>query len=73
MDVSSWRDTYLSTWTVSPLPYLHNWYSSNILRVTKSRRMIWAGHVTRMGEMLKAFGFIVGKILKGETIWETWA
>jgi hypothetical protein len=30
---------------------LHNMYSSpNIIRVIKSRRMRWAGHVTRVGE-----------------------
>jgi hypothetical protein len=30
---------------------LHNVYSSpNIVRVNKSRRMRWAGHVARMGE-----------------------
>jgi hypothetical protein len=31
---------------------LHNLYaSSNIIRVTKSRRMRWEGHVTHIGEM----------------------
>jgi hypothetical protein len=31
---------------------LHNLYSSpNIIRMIKSRRMRWAGHVARMGEM----------------------
>jgi hypothetical protein len=30
---------------------LHSLYSStNIVRVIKSRRMMWAGHVARMGE-----------------------
>jgi hypothetical protein len=30
---------------------LHNLYSSpNIIRMMKSRRMRWAGHVARMGE-----------------------
>jgi hypothetical protein len=30
---------------------LHNLYSSpNIIRMIKSRRMRWAGHVARMGE-----------------------
>jgi hypothetical protein len=38
---------------------LHNFYSSaSIIRVIKSRRMGWAGHVARMGsrEMCTEFG-----------------
>jgi hypothetical protein len=35
---------------------LHNPYSSlNIIRVIKSRRMRWAGHVTLMGEVFTRF------------------
>jgi hypothetical protein len=35
---------------------LHNLYASpNIMRVTKSRRMRWVGHVTRIGEMRNAY------------------
>jgi len=33
----------------------------NILRVTKSRRMRWAGHVARMGEGRGVHRFLVGK------------
>jgi hypothetical protein len=41
---------------------LHNTYaSSNIIRVIKSRRMRWAGHVTRMGQMRSAYNIMVGK------------
>ena len=37
-------------------------YSSpNILRVIKSRRMSWAGHVARMGEERGAYRVLVGK------------
>ena len=37
-------------------------YSSpNIVRVIKSRRMRWAGHVARMGEERGAYRFLVGK------------
>ena len=37
-------------------------YSSlNIFRVIKSRRMRWAGHVTRMGERRDVYRFLVGK------------
>ena len=35
--------------------------SPNITRVIKSRRMRWAGHVTRMGERRDAYRFLVGK------------
>jgi hypothetical protein len=35
---------------------LHDLYSlPNIVRVIKSRRMRWAGHVARMGEVLTGF------------------
>jgi hypothetical protein len=35
---------------------LHNLYASpKIIRVIKSRRMRWAGHVARMGDMTNAF------------------
>jgi hypothetical protein len=41
---------------------LHNLYSSpNIVRVIKSRRMRWAGHVARMGEGRSFFRVLVGK------------
>jgi hypothetical protein len=37
-------------------------YSSpNIVRVIKSRRMRWAGHVARMGERRGAYKVLVGK------------
>jgi hypothetical protein len=41
---------------------LHNLYSSpNIIRIIKSRRMRWAGHVARMGEKRNAYRLLVGK------------
>jgi hypothetical protein len=41
---------------------LHNLYSSpDIIRVIKSRRMRWAGHVARMGEKRNAYRILVGK------------
>jgi hypothetical protein len=41
---------------------LHNLYSSpNIIRMIKSQRMRCAGHVTRMGEVRKAYKMLVGK------------
>ena len=41
---------------------LNGLYSSpNIVRVIKSRRMRWAGHVARMGEERGAYRVLVGK------------
>jgi hypothetical protein len=43
---------------------LHNLYysSPNIIRMIKSRRMRWAGHVTRTGENWNAERILVGKL-----------
>jgi hypothetical protein len=41
---------------------LHYLYSSpNIITMMKSRRMRWAGHVTRMGEKRNAYKILIGK------------
>jgi len=41
---------------------LNDFYSSpNIVRVIKSRRMGWAGHVACMGEERWVYGFLLGK------------
>jgi len=41
---------------------LHNLYASkNIIGMIKSRRIRWAGHVTRMVEIRKAYNILVGK------------
>jgi hypothetical protein len=41
---------------------LHNLYSSpNIVRVIKSRRMRWAGHVARTGEGTGVYRVLVGR------------
>jgi hypothetical protein len=41
---------------------LHNLYASlNIIRVVKSRRMSWAGHVAHMEDMRNAHRILVGK------------
>jgi hypothetical protein len=40
---------------------LHNLYSSpNIIRMIQSRRMRWAGHVARMGEIRNAYRILGG-------------
>jgi hypothetical protein len=42
--------------------WLHNLYSSpSIIRIIKSRRMRWAGHVARMGDKRNAYRILVGK------------
>jgi hypothetical protein len=40
---------------------LHNLYASPNIRVVKSRRMIWAGHVARMGRMRNAYSILAGR------------
>jgi hypothetical protein len=41
---------------------LHDLYSSpSVIRMIKSRRMRWAGHVARMGEKRNAYRILVGK------------
>jgi hypothetical protein len=41
---------------------LHDFYSSpSIIRIIKSRKMRWAGHITRMGEKRNAYSLLVGK------------
>jgi hypothetical protein len=41
---------------------LHNLYSSpNIVRVIKSRKIRWAGHVARMGEGRGVYRVLVGR------------
>jgi hypothetical protein len=41
---------------------LHNLYSSpSIIRIIKSRRMRWAGHVARIGEKRNVYRLLVGK------------
>jgi hypothetical protein len=41
---------------------LHNLYSSpSIIRITKSRRMRWAGHVAGTGEKRNVYRLLVGK------------
>jgi hypothetical protein len=50
------RDEVTGGWTKLHNEELHNLYSSpNIIRMSKSRRMRWAGHVARMGETRNAY------------------
>jgi hypothetical protein len=56
------RDEVTGGWRKLHNEELHGLYSSpNIVRVIKARRMRWAGHVARMGEVRGAYNNLVGK------------
>jgi hypothetical protein len=56
------RDEVTGDWRKLRNEVLHNLYSSpNIIRMIKSRRMRWAGHVAGMGETRNAYRILVGK------------
>jgi len=56
------RDEVTGEWRRLHNEELNNLYSSpNIVRVIKSRRMRWAGHVARMGEERGLYRVLVGK------------
>jgi hypothetical protein len=47
---------------IIPPSYSSHLYSSpNTIKMIKSRRMRWAGHVARMGETMNAFRILVGE------------
>ena len=56
------RDEVTVEWRRLHNEELYAVYSSpNIIRVMKSRRLRWAGHVVRMGERRGAYRALVGK------------
>jgi hypothetical protein len=56
------RDRVTGGWRKLHNEELHNLYSSpSIIRIIKSRRMRWAGHVARMGEKRNEYRLLVGK------------
>ena len=56
------RDEVTGEWRRLHNEELNYLYSSpNIVRVIKSRRMTWAGHVARMGEERGVYRVLVGK------------
>ena len=56
------RDEVTGEWRRLHNKELYALYSSpNIIRVIKSRRLRWAGHVARMGERRGAYRVLVGK------------
>jgi hypothetical protein len=56
------RDGVTGGWRKLHNEDLHNLYSSpSIIRIIKSMRMRWAGHVARMGEKRNVYMLLVGK------------
>ena len=56
------RDEVTGEWRRLHNEELNDFYSSpNTVRVIKSRRMRWTGHVARMGEERGAYRVLVGK------------
>ena len=56
------RDGVMGEWRRLHNEKLNDLYCSpNIVRVIKSRRMRWAGHVVRMGEEREVYRVLVGK------------
>ena len=62
------RDEITEEWRKLKNEELNNLYClPNIVQVIKSRRMRWAGHVTRMVESRVVYKVLTGK----ETTWKT--
>jgi hypothetical protein len=56
------REEVLGDWRRLHNEELLNLYAPrNIIKVIKTRRMRWVGHVARMGEMRNAYKILVGK------------
>jgi hypothetical protein len=63
------RDEVTAEWRRLHNKELYALYSSpNIIRVIKSRRLRWAGHVARMGERRGAYRALVGKPQEGRSL-----
>jgi hypothetical protein len=57
------RDEVTGGWGKLRNEELHNLYSSpSIIRMIKSRRMRWSGHVAQMGEKRNAYRILVGNL-----------
>ena len=61
--LASLRHSYIGFFSLDPgdIMNLSTGVLPNILRVVKSRRMKWAGHVARMGEGREVYRVLVGK------------
>jgi hypothetical protein len=56
------RDGVTGRWLKLHNEERHNLYSSpSIIRIIKSRRIRWAGHVARMGDKRNVYRLLVGK------------
>jgi hypothetical protein len=56
------RDAVIGGWKKLHNKEFHNLYSSpSIIRLMKSRRMRWAGHVAHVGKKMNAYRILVGK------------
>jgi hypothetical protein len=56
------REEVIGEWRKLHNEELRDFYSSpSIIRIIKSRRIRWAGHVTRMGEKGNTYRLLVGK------------
>jgi hypothetical protein len=61
------KDEVTGGWRNLHYEELHGLYSSpSIIRVIKTRRMRWAGHVARMGEVRGAYNILVGSLKEGD-------
>ena len=68
------RDEVTGEWSRLHNEELNDLYSSpNIVRMIKSRRMGWDGHVARMGRREVCTGFWWGNLMERETTWKAWA
>jgi hypothetical protein len=66
------RDRVTGGWRKLYNEELHNLYSSpSTIRIIKSRKMRWAGHVARMGEKRNVYRLLVGKPKRKETTRKT--
>jgi hypothetical protein len=56
------RDEVTGEWRKLHNKELHDlYYSPSLIRIMKSRRIRWTGHVARMGEKRNAYRLLVGK------------
>jgi hypothetical protein len=65
------RDEVMGEWRKMQSGELHNLYSSpSIIRHVRSRRMMWAGHVARMGVWRNVYRVLM-KARRKKTTWKT--